>query len=798
MLNAILGELLLCPRRLVMCPNFYVHKARHMVRLCYAIVYSWLALGLMVSGCVAQDAPPYVPAPIAGDPAADGRTYWPVALEATEGRVEIYQPQPEATKGNTVTARAAVSLTRPGASAPVFGVAWFSAVVVTDRDTRMVTVRQVTVKNIRLPGSSAAEQQDFASAIGGRLSAMMVTFPLDQLMASLDTAQQEHIEAAHISTTPPRILFSTTPTTLISVNGGPHLAPVEGHSGVSRVANTPFIVLVDDASQRYYLKAGARWVSAPELTGSWADTASVPPEVAAAGADLATPAPQPGGAAGSAAAGAPAAPTAVEISPAAADAKIIVTTEPTELLVTDGNPQFTPVPGGGGGELLYASNTASDLFLDQADQRYYVLLSGRWYAAASLQGSWQYVASDKLPPAFGQIPADSPKADVLSFIAGTAEGRDAVLDAGIPQTAVIRRDAGTDLTVAYDGDPQFQDVSESPGVAYARNTPEDVLRVNGLYYCCHQAVWYESALPTGPWTVSVSVPPVIYTLPPSCPDYNVQYVSVYDYTPDYVTCGYLPGYTGTFVYGSTIVYGTGYVYPGWYGTAYFPPLCTWGYAAYYDPFACAWGFDVGLYWGGFGWFAHPWHQRWWRDHPDERWGSHKWWGPAGFVHSHDIRGHLMDARAGGAFRMGERGGSLAARMPGADRREPGWNNLYAREGNAGRNIPAAQLRSFTEARVAAGSRNDVYAGNDGRVFRQSDAGWEEYNSSGRSWSGMDRVPYAQPEYGPAPGAARYRSGFSRPDTGLDRDFDARSRGDFRSSTIHSFGGGGSRGGGGRR
>jgi hypothetical protein len=54
-------------------------------------------------------------------------------------------------------------------------------------------------------------------------------------------------------------------------------------------------------------------------------------------------------------------------------------------------------------------------------------------------------------------------------------------------------------------------------------------RVNDRYYCCHQAVWYDSAAPTGPWTVCASVPPAIYTLPPSCPSYHVRYVYVYDY-----------------------------------------------------------------------------------------------------------------------------------------------------------------------------------------------------------------------------------------------------------------------------
>src|SRR5207302_1724052 len=119
------------------------------------------------------------------------------------------------------------------------------------------------------------------------------------------------------------------------------------------------------------------------------------------------------------AANAPTPPTGAELAPGAADAKIVVATDPTELIVTNGNPQFTAVPGDAGGQLLYASNTASDLFINQADQRYYVLLSGRWYSAGSLQGPWQFVPSDHLPPAFAQIPADSPKASVLSFVAGT-------------------------------------------------------------------------------------------------------------------------------------------------------------------------------------------------------------------------------------------------------------------------------------------------------------------------------------------------------------------------------------------
>src|SRR5690242_15863131 len=96
----------------------------------------WLMLGLAVNGCVAASAQ------LDSSPA--GITYWPVALEATEGQIELYQPQPEAMAGDVLTARVAASLTRPGAAAPVFGAAWFTAHVVTDRDTRTVTIRDLT------------------------------------------------------------------------------------------------------------------------------------------------------------------------------------------------------------------------------------------------------------------------------------------------------------------------------------------------------------------------------------------------------------------------------------------------------------------------------------------------------------------------------------------------------------------------------------------------------------------------------------------------------------------------------
>ena len=60
--------------------------------------------------------------------------------------------------------------------------------------------------------------------------------------------------------------------------------------------------------------------------------------------------------------------------------------------------------------------------------------------------------------------------------------------------------------------------------------------------------------------------------------------------------GYTPGYTGSYVDNGTVVYGTGYSYPGYSGPeAYIPPPATYGYAAAYDPYAGSWGYQTPYY-----------------------------------------------------------------------------------------------------------------------------------------------------------------------------------------------------------
>ena len=83
---------------------------------------------------------------------------------------------------------------------------------------------------------------------------------------------------------------------------------------------------------------------------------------------------------------------------------------PTELIVFNGQPDFVPIVGT---QLLWASNTTSDILINTANNNYYALLAGRWFTAGSLTGPWTFVANNALPADFPRIPPHSLAGAVL-------------------------------------------------------------------------------------------------------------------------------------------------------------------------------------------------------------------------------------------------------------------------------------------------------------------------------------------------------------------------------------------------
>jgi hypothetical protein len=274
---------------------------------------------------------------------------------------------------------------------------------------------------------------------------------------------------------------------------------------------------------------------------------------------------------------------------------VIVSTGPTELVQTDGPPQYAPI---GRTDLLFVSNSPNRLFLDLRTQTHYVLLAGRWYRTPSLaRGPWDYVPGPDLPAGFAMIPDGHPTEGVRVAVPGTPQAQEAAIANGVPEFATVKRSAAR-LEITYDGPPQFRPI-EGTRLEAAVNAPVPVIRVDWrTHYALDNGVWFFSDSPDGPWTAATSVPPVVYTIPRSDPLHYVTYVRVYDATPEVVYVGYRPGYVGSYAtIDGTVVYGSGWYYRPWIGTVWYATPVTWGFGfsfwySWWDP----WPHRV--WWGG--------------------------------------------------------------------------------------------------------------------------------------------------------------------------------------------------------
>jgi hypothetical protein len=553
-------------------------------------------LAALSGGSAAQPAGQPAPPAKAGGLVRPGATEWPKKIPFGEMTVLLDAPQAESIEGTKLKAKGTARLVHEGETEAAAATIWYDADVRIDRERRLVTLLAVSVTRVELPGAAPAREQRLATRLSGAVTRQHVTLSLDDVLAGARFAARGAGSPPKLGTDPPKILFETEPAVLVVFDGAPRFKPVEG-SFLERALNTPFLVLHDPVANAYYLDGGTAWFRAADTAGPWAKAGVVPPEALR----IARRDRQEAGVAEA----------DVEKAKASADArvpKILTTTEPAELIVSDGVPQWSPLVAG---ELDTMTNSESDVFRTPSDGSVWLVISGRWYRGAALAGPFTWVEPDKLPASFRRIPADSARASVLSFVPGTAPAREALRDATTPRTAAVRR-ADAHVNVTWDGDPKFEAVPGSQ-VEYALNTPESVLRIRGRYYVCDQGVWFAGDAPMGPWRVADSIPEdEIQTIPPESPVYNTRYVEVYDSTPDTVYVAYTPAYLGSYPYYGSVVFGTGWYYRPWWGAAYYPRPWTWGFHAAYARWAgWGWGFGWEPAWGGFRYgFGYGWGARW--------------------------------------------------------------------------------------------------------------------------------------------------------------------------------------------
>lgn len=624
---------------------------------------------------------------------------WPQEVTHKQGTIVVYQPQPESLSGNILQGRAAMSLEFIDNKPPIFGVFWFSARLDTDSDN--ARVRNLAVTRVKWPDSTATAEQKFTDVVENALANSTFEISMARLSASLANAEQEKHSLEAIKNDAPNIIFRQQLSVLLSYDGSAQFRDIE-NSPYERALNTPFAVARHTKTNKVYLSSGTFWYVADHPMGPWRVT-DYPPE------DLVQMLPA----------------SDQERANASVAPAVIAVEEPSELVATQGKPQWKSLSQG---KLLYVSNTETAWIRDTSTSDMYLLLSGRWFKANKETGPWTFVRADKLPASFNDIPPGSDIGGLRVSVAGTQEADEAMLDAQVPQTAAIKRSEAT-LDVTYDGDPKFESI---PGtqVAYAVNTSTQVLNINEQYYAVDNGVWFTASSATGPWIVADNIPTEeLAKIPPSSPVYNTTYVAIYDSTPEIVYVGYTPGYMWSYPYYGVPVYGTGWYYPPYWGRYYYPRPPTWGLHVGYNPWT---GWNVGVSWSnGFFRVGVGWNAGWGRHYSPARCCG----GYYGGGYRRPVVINTGNINIGNSISIGNRNdiSTKLAKNNNIPANITAGSNLYNRENNRVRNADPAKLNNKSRQATHNSSRaNDVFADKNGNLARDNNGQWQSRDRD--SWT----------------------------------------------------------------
>jgi hypothetical protein len=656
---------------------------------------------------------------------------WPRAYTTNSGAaLVLYQPQVASWANQTLmTAYAAASYTPAGASKPELGTFHLEADTVVSVSERLVDFSKYRINEVNFPTLPKEQLRTVIADVTTAVPAQERVIGLDRVLAAIDKSQVIPKNVEGVKADPPPIFFSQKAAILVNIDSDPIWSPIKDND-LKFAINTNWDLFQYEPTKTYYLLNNDAWLKTTDLKAKWEPAGKLPESFKKLPADdnwkdVRANLP-----------GKKGRPTTVFVS-----------TVPAELILLEGQPNYQLVTGTS--DLLWVSNTESDVFRLGKAGPVYFLVAGRWFSSPGFTGPWTF-ATPSLPAAFKHIPVEHERSRVLASVPGTDQAIDGVLLASIPQTARVNRKDVKAPDVAYQGDPKFEPIPATT-VARAVNTDKDVIKVGDLYYLCFQGVWFVSKAPTGPWAVADSIPTSIYEIPVSSPSYNVTYVTVQESNDEWVTFVAVAAFTGVMIAWGCAVWGTGYYHPPYWGYGgyyphYYPHYPTYGYGAHYNPWTGAYGRGAVAYgpYGGAGMGASY----------NPRTGTYARgavaygpYGARGAAQAYNPRTGAYGQTRQGSSVYGSWGATSVQRGDDWARTARTTNNVTGATtrvtqgsggGTAVSRNPAGPGGGGTVARTGSG---DVYAGRDGNVYKNEGGSWQKYDNGG--WSNVQQPSQAQ-------------------------------------------------------
>jgi hypothetical protein len=516
----------------------------------------------------------FAPAPSAAQDAAKaaGPPAWvyPQDVKCAGRRLTLHEPQVVGFEAPTrrVALRFPTLLTDPLGRA-TYGSTELTGSLHVDLSSRLMRLDALDAGKATFPGAPEPDVAAVQAAFGDSLPNHL-TLRLELLTARPGAFRQE--APPQFEKTPPAIVVRERPAVLVQIDGEPVLQDVE-QMPLQYVVNTASDIFHDPKSGLWFLLLDGTWMQAKAIAGPWKKALGDMPTAMSQ-----IPANHPRGHVRKFTPGTPEFAKRGPVAAAKDLPEVIVTDKPSELLLLAGDPLLTFVPGVRA--LQSVMNTESDLFLHLPTNLYYLLVSGRWFSAAELEGPWTLV--EKLPDEFTRIPRDYVRGHVVWCVPGTPEASEACALASLEERATVNK--YSTIRVLCEGKEPATAPLEGE-VKIVTNTDDDCLVVDKTYYVCQRGTWWQSSTgKDGSWKPCVDLPAAIAKLSESTGLHHLRGCRPVGVESETATFALTGGYYGAFPARDAPVYGTGVARRGVLRTGnWYPAARTYGENRWYDP-----------------------------------------------------------------------------------------------------------------------------------------------------------------------------------------------------------------------
>jgi len=219
-----------------------------------------------------------------------------------------------------------------------YGVVWFTARTEVDKVNRQVTLDDFQITKVKFP-TMETKEGEYQAFLQAKLPGKSKVIALDRLEAALAASDSEQagVEALELNNDPPKVIFTTKCSLLVLIDGPPKYRDVGG-TNLQLMLNTRATILLDTKKKEYYLNVMDGWLQAPDLVaGPWSYTSKIPDDMKEITKGIQE----------NQKARVPEGSTAPSLQQAQEEGKvpaIYVSVGPSELLVTEGPPQFEIIP----------------------------------------------------------------------------------------------------------------------------------------------------------------------------------------------------------------------------------------------------------------------------------------------------------------------------------------------------------------------------------------------------------------------------------------------------------------------